>query len=394
MEKSTLPKPAAADLPAQGRKIAIFVDDLTATGVVRNAIAIANRLHSEGWQASIVASRAEGPLKDSISSGVAVHQLMDEGSPDRSRTGRLIRSFSGYRRFLRSFRPEILLSAGNHGHLPTALASRGMPGCRVVFRISNDIEHRAGDAVQKRLSGFARRLQLRLVSDRADLMVLVSPHLQGNPIIGKAHSVGKVAVIPNGVDIAAVRRRALETCDHPWLSDASDMPVILGVGRLVRQKNFRALIRAVGLAREVRPLRLLIIGSGPLQDELEGEIQRLGLSDCVAIIPPVTNPMPYLARAAVLALPSWWEGSSNVLLEALACKTPVVASETAGNARLVLADGLYGVLIDPSDVEGIAEAILRQSSEFAIRPGPRALAFSSDRALDAYSTAFTDLVTP
>jgi glycosyltransferase involved in cell wall biosynthesis len=73
---------------------------------------------------------------------------------------------------------------------------------------------------------------------------------------------------------------------------------------------------------------------------------------------------------------------------------PVVASETAGNARLVLADGLYGVLIDPSDVEGIAEAILRQSSEFAIRPGPRALAFSSDRALDAYSTAFTDLVTP
>jgi glycosyltransferase involved in cell wall biosynthesis len=104
--------------------------------------------------------------------------------------------------------------------------------------------------------------------------------------------------------------------------------------------------------------------------------------------------MPYLARAAVVALPSWWEGSSNVLLEALACKTPVVASETAGNARVVLADGRYGMLVDPTDVDGIAAALLRQSGEFAIRPGTRALAFSSDRALDAYSIAFADLVTP
>jgi glycosyltransferase involved in cell wall biosynthesis len=187
------------------------------------------------------------------------------------------------------------------------------------------------------------------------------------------------------VDIEAVRRRARETCDHPWLSDAADVPVVLGVGRLVRQKNFGALIRAVGLARKVRPLRLLIIGSGPLQDELEAEVQRLGLSDCVAIIPPVANPMPYLARAAVVALPSWWEGSSNVLLEGLACGTPIVASRTAGSAQHVLDSGRYGLLVDPGDPEEMAAALLRQIGKDVLLPGDRALDFSREAALNAYA---------
>lgn len=392
MQTSTVLKQTAPAPAVRGRRIAIFVDDLSATGVVRNAIAIANRLHTEGWEACVVASRAEGTLRSGLVEGIPVRQLIDDGSSPPSRRTRLIRSFKYYRRFLKSFRPDVLLSAGNHGHWPTILAAKAVPGCRTVFRISNDIEHRSEDTSRKGLRGLGRRLKLKLVSDYSDLMVVVSPHLLGHPVIASAHSAGKVALIPNGVDVDEVRERAQGHCDHPWLADDAEEPFVLGVGRLVRQKNFKALIRALALARGAKPLRLLIIGSGPLQEELECEAARLGIGESVAIIPPVANPMPYMARAAVVAVPSWWEGSSNVLLEALACGTPVVASETAGSARLVLDEGRYGALVDPANVDQIAAALLRQCSEFAALPSIRARDFSIDEALDAYSSAISDLV--
>jgi glycosyltransferase involved in cell wall biosynthesis len=390
MYDSTLLKQAASQV--SGLKIAIFVDDLSATGVVRNAAAIANRMRLEGWEVCLVAARAAGVLRSSIASGVAVRQLMEDPSAGLTRRSRLIRSFRSYLRFLKSFRPDVLLSAGNHGHLLTILASKAVPGCRTVFRISNDIDHRAQGKPGSRIARLVRRLQLRLVSDHADLMVVVSPHLKDDPVIASASSNGKVTIIPNGVDRGAVQEHARAECDHPWLADSADQPVILGVGRFVRQKNFGALIRAIAVARRAKPLRLLLIGSGPLQAELEREAECLGVRDCVAIVPPVANPMPFLMRAAAVVLPSWWEGSSNVLLEALACGTPVVASRTAGNAELVLDGGRYGVLVDPRDVDQMARAILRQCSEFAIRPGRRAQDFSVDDTLDAYSNALADLV--
>ena len=382
--------PANAANPKQGRKIAIFVDTLNATGVVRNAVAIANRMDSDGWRVGLVAARAEGHMRASLQPGITVHQLAEGAVSRLSRRRRLVGAIRGYRRFLRAFQPDVLLSAGNHGHLPTLLAAGAAPYCKTVFRISNDIEHRQGRKSKRSLSRLVRRIQLRLVVKRADLMVLVSPHLQHNPVI-RGVAAGRVTVIDNGVDVEAVRRDANLDCDHPWLSNGSEVPVVLGVGRFVTQKNLPTLIQAVAAARDVRPMRLLLIGSGPLNEELQGEIDRLGVGDCVAIIPPVANPMPYISRAAVLALPSWWEGASNVLLEAIACGTPVVASETAGSAAMVLGDGKYGVLVDPADVSQIADAILRQSSEFAVRPEKRASDFSIVKTLEAYSTAFRDL---
>ena len=151
-EDRTLLKQAAPAnvVNKQGRKIAIFVDTLNATGVVRNAVAIANRMASDGWRVSLIAARAEGPMKASVQPGITIHQVVEGGSPRPTRRRRLIGAIQGYRRFLRSFEPEILLSAGNHGHLPTLLAAGAAPDCNTVFRISNDIEHRQGRTRQGR----------------------------------------------------------------------------------------------------------------------------------------------------------------------------------------------------------------------------------------------------
>jgi glycosyltransferase involved in cell wall biosynthesis len=168
------------------------------------------------------------------------------------------------------------------------------------------------------------------------------------------------------------------------------MPVVLGIGRLSEQKNFATLIRAVGIATREHPMRLLLIGTGPLHTAMASEAAA-GLGDAVQIIEPVANPMPFMAHAAVVALPSWWEGASNVLLEALACGTPVVASRTAGSAAEVLDGGRFGLLVDPGDAQALADALLVQISNRAVLPGDRAADFSRAASVKAYADLLLSL---
>jgi glycosyltransferase involved in cell wall biosynthesis len=365
-------------------RVAIFIDDFSATGVVTNAIAIARHLHADGCTVQLIATQAEGALIDSVPNGISTVGLLPTAKTGSSRRGRLRRSIFAFRICLKAFGPDILFSAGNHGHLISVLGSLGLPGCRTIVRISNDLDHLIkGRPTRPPLARWWRILKFRVVAALADQMVFVSRHMLRSKAVLGSGTVRKSVVIPNGVNVAAVRQRATEPCHHKWLG--ADIPLVLGVGRLAQQKNFSSLLQAVAIARQSRALRLLLIGSGPLRDELLREAESLGIADAVEIMPPVPNPMPYLAGASVVALPSWWEGSSNVLLEALACGTPVVASRTAGNAEDVLDFGRYGLLVDPDDPAGMATALLLQTSAEAQLPGDRASDFIRESTLRAYA---------
>ncbi|MBA2635253.1 MAG: glycosyltransferase [Sphingomonas sp.] len=376
------PREAASNVEAPA-KIAVFVADFSATGVVVNALAIAGELLRRGADVRFVATRAEGTLRSSLPPGVVVTQLLPSGGrPPRRK--RLRQSILAYRRFLQSFAPGVLFSAGNHGHSTTVIAAAGRRGLRVVVRISNELEHGSPGARRGFVARQLRHFKFRRIAGAADRIVFVSQLLLRSWATIGATGGAKARVIPNGVDVEAVRRKAAEPCHHPWLT-AGEVPVVLGVGRLVEQKNFGTLIRAVALASRSRPLRLLLIGDGPLGASLLAQAAAAGLDDSFQIIPPVANLMPYLASAAVVALPSWWEGASNVLLEAIACGTAVVASRTAGSAEELLQGGTYGLLVDPADAADIGHALLKQVGRAPVLPGDRALRFSRQAALNAYA---------
>ena len=364
-------------------KILIFIDDFSATGVVVNAIAIARHLHERGCVVQLMAAQAEGALIGNVPHGVSVAGMLPTGKGELSRRMRLRRSALAFRQHLKSYAPDVLFSAGNHGHLLSVIASLGLSGCRTIVRISNDLDHMINGKPTKPSSRWWRVAKFRAVVALADQVVFVSRHMARSQVLG-AGTIRKAAVIPNGVDVDRVRGLALEEVSNQWLDEVGEQPLVLAVGRLALQKNFANLLRAIAIARQSRPLRLLLIGSGPLQEQLLRDADALGIRDAVKIMQPVANPMPYLARASVVALPSWWEGSSNVLLEAIACGTPVVASRTAGNAEDVLDCGRYGLLVDPDDVEGMAAALLIQSSAEAQLPGDRAQEFDRAATLRAY----------
>lgn len=367
--------------------LAMFVYDLSATGVVRNALALAAHMQEAGWEVILVTCRPGGELA-AQAAGLAHVCLYDAPRRRGPRGIDLARAIPRLRRTIRRLAPDILLSAGNHAHLPCCLALRGLHRPLRVYRISNDLSH--GRAPTQ---ATLRRLGTRMLVGDAARLVLVSPALTGDPVFTGAAARSKITVIANGVDVGQVRRLAAAEGEAlPWPADGD--PVVLAVGRLAGQKNFATLVDAVALTSRARPLRLVILGRGSAaaRAELIARAHAAGFADRLALPEPVANPFAAMAAAAVVAVPSLWEGAPNVLLEALAVGTPVVAARTAGNAAAILDEGRHGVLVDPLDVPGMAAAVLRQADPATrILPGGRAEAFDRRIALEQYRQVFQAL---
>ena len=376
-----------ADLPRRGDafpRLQIFVSDLSATGVVRNAIAIANEAAASGFDVRLLTCTAGGVLAGEADRRVTIVELLDKSGKGTSRRSQLKKIFFPYRRHSRAWRPDILLSAGNHGHLLSSFAWLGLPGVKVL-RISNDLHHRTRSVP----AGLWRTFSFRIMSVLADRLVLVSRAYEEHPLLSRLAAKGKAMVIANGVDVQAVRKASLEPCPHPWAADRT-FPFVLAVGRHVKQKNFPVLLEAFALAREQRKMRLIILGGGDASESvrLQNLAVALKISNDISFVPPTANPFPYFAAAHALALPSLWEGSSNALLEALACGTPIIASRTAGDAEQLLAQGKFGELVAPADKEGLAAALLKQVGSNPTRPGNRAMSFDRAVVLKDYMRLF------
>jgi glycosyltransferase involved in cell wall biosynthesis len=154
----------------------------------------------------------------------------------------------------------------------------------------------------------------------------------------------KRALVRNPVKLHVVER-------HP----TNAVKTILGCGRLIAQKDFHTLIRAVALVRGKRPCRLVIIGDGPERDELLALSTELGFAEDELSLPGfVANTSEYYSAADVFVLPSKWEGLPNVVLEALSYDLPVVATDCSGGTREIF-EGLSDAhLVAVGDVENMA----------------------------------------
>lgn len=195
----------------------------------------------------------------------------------------------------------------------------------------------------------------------------------------------KVRVIYNPVVTLEFHRLADEPLDDSWFRPG-EPPVILGVGRLTKQKDFPTLIRAFDLVRRRRPARLMILGEGEDRPKLEALVRELGLEQDVVLPGFVENPYKYMKRAAVFVLSSAWEGFGNVLVEAMAVGTPVVSTDCPSGPAEILEGGKWGKLTPVRDVEALAQAIVDTLSSKPDREKlkARAEAFRLEQIVDQY----------
>jgi glycosyltransferase involved in cell wall biosynthesis len=185
---------------------------------------------------------------------------------------------------------------------------------------------------------------------------------------------GRIVLIPNGVELDSTM------CKTDY--SLNDPVTIIFTGRLHPQKGIDVLIRAFHQAIDARPemdWRLSIIGEGPLRHELERLTVRMGIASNVKFWGPIHNVSNHLVMADIFALPSWAEGMSNSMLEAMALGLPCVASRISANKDLI-EHGEQGLLVAPGDANDLAKAIICLADDEKLR---RKLGTSSFQAIQA-----------
>lgn len=147
-----------------------------------------------------------------------------------------------------------------------------------------------------------------------------------------------------------------EPVDHEWLLDKK-IQVIITAGTMTTRKGFSDLIEAMRILCEKKVVRLIILGEGPLRNELESLVRTLELSDVVSMPGNVKNPLKYFYRADVFVLSSYAEGMPNVLVEAMICGCTPVSTDCPTGPSELLQDGKYGYLVPMHDPVAMATAI-------------------------------------
>ena len=259
-------------------------------------------------------------------------------------------------RYLRQVRPRALLAAKDRAGRAAVLA-RALAGVdtRLVLRLGTNLS--ASLAGRSALRRAWRYWPIRRLYPRIDRIVAVSAGVAADTATIAGLPREAISVIRNPVITPDLRQRAAAPCPHPWFQGKGP-PVLLGAGRLQRQKDFPTLIRAFARVRQARPCRLVIIGEGQERPALRALIAQLGLADQVDLPGFQVHPLPFLARANLFVLSSAWEGSPNVLTEAMALGTPVVATDCPSGPAELLDGGRIAPLVPVGDPEALAAAIL------------------------------------
>ncbi len=250
--------------------------------------------------------------------------------------------------YLRESAPDVACNFWLYpeGYATVAAARKlGIPA--VVGSIGSDL-NRFADPVSRWLT--------RLAMNRASYVVTKSEHLRQRAL-DMGVSAAKVRTIRNGCN-PSVFHLGNRSAARAQLGVDSKAELVLFVGRLDTAKGIEELLEAFASLVDRRPnLRLAFVGDGPGGEHLRSKARHLALGDLIILNGPCSSQevADWLAAANVLALPSYNEGYPNVVIEALSCGRPVIATNVGGILELVNEE--CGILIAPRDSRALAGAI-------------------------------------
>jgi glycosyltransferase involved in cell wall biosynthesis len=329
---------------ATTERIAIFQHDLRAGGAERMMVNLAREWARRGVPIDLVLVRHEGVYLSLVPPEV---RIVDLGAT------RTFTSLPPLLRYLRRERPVALLSGLVHVNTIAIMAKLFIPGMRVVISERNTPSKDCGD--HEPAAKFGYRLA-PYVYPHADAIIAVSSGVADDLSAFAAIPRKNIIVLENPVITCELLALARQDFPHSWFK-RGEPPVILAVGRLEPAKDYPTLLRAFAKLRATRRSRLVILGEGHLRAELEALARQLGVASDTDFAGFVLNPYAAMSKAALLALSSRWEGSPNVLVEALACGLPVVATDCPSGPRETLKGGRYGRLVQVGDVDALSAAM-------------------------------------
>jgi glycosyltransferase involved in cell wall biosynthesis len=257
--------------------------------------------------------------------------------------------------YLRRSRPRVVFSAEDHLNVIILLAAIASGSKAKISGSSRVTPFDTYSSVPLTKRWVLKQLS-RAVMWRADALTCVSEDM-----VAQYHQVFRHpphVCVYNIVKDQFSDFRMAEAADDPWFT-GDGPPLLVAAGRLAPWKGFADLIQAMALIGQQSRARLMILGDGPLRQDLQNLVDQLGLTDCVRLVGYVENPLKYFARAKVFVLSSHVEGLPNVLVEAMMCGCTPVATDCPTGPREVLRAGKYGYLVPVRNPAALAEGIVQ-----------------------------------
>lgn len=324
-------------------RLAVIIPSLEGGGAERVVINLLNEFSvKQHVQVDLIVFQRTGALLHSIPRSVKLHSL------DSSRAAASVFKLYYY---LYKTKPAAVLSHLAHTNILSALVRIILWKRPRLYIVDHIPITQYLDAIENPIIKRLHRLLINFLYPSATRIFSVSSGIREELAELLPRSQHKVFTIYN--PITPISESYGISCNIAMLIPKGRF--ILGLGRLVEQKNFQFLIRAAAPVLQEKTLNLVIAGIGPQIDYLKDIARQSGIEDRVFFLGYVAKPSELIRKADVLALASLYEGLPTVLIEALAFGTQVVSTDCPTGPNEILCGGKYGWLSPVGDFDAFRE---------------------------------------
>lgn len=339
----------------RANRITILIASLAGGGAERVIIDLSRYLYDSGRLVTLVTLNGDDPDAYRVPDGVRRERMeIRRNAASTFDTLRFsLHHLAAMRRSIVSTTPDVVVSFIEQTNVRTLACLLGTRIPVVVSERTHPGHHPVSRAWQ---------VARRLIYPLADAAVVQTEDVAG--WFRRQTRVERLVVIPN----AARYDRDLRQHNRMDLNGTAVRPLVLGIGRLTREKGFDLLLEAFarsGLIGE--GWHLAILGEGSERETLLAQAAALGLADALTLPGHLTDIGPWLAQADIFALPSRYEGFPNALLEAMQTGRACVAFDCPSGPRDLVENERNGLLVGAEDVDGLSTALRRLASDPALR---------------------------
>lgn len=372
-------------------KVLFFISSLAGGGAERVMVEILHYLDKSKIEPVLVLlyPYQDSPYLEKLPSNIkirVVHRKSD--SPFQK-----IKQLISFIKVVCNEKPNTILSMLTHNNIMAIIAGIILNKKIIVSEhstLSEVIKTKEG----ARILGLSVPILVKRLYKHSHKIIAVSEGIKSDLVEQFSISQYKIEVIYNPLDLKNIYKASTEQLESKFIED--NLPYVIAMGRLIWQKGFDILIKTFSRVLREFDSRLLILGEGPEREALEKLCKDLRIADNVHLIGFQKNPYKFLSKADVFVLSSYYEGLPMVILEAMACGAPVIATDCKSGPREILDNGKYGILVPTGDVDSLAEAILlilndkRLQYEYSVKGKERANFFSAERIIKQYEDLIYD----